>query len=91
MKSLKLEDRHELTISIRKLECEYRPHGMAPVEVVADMHHTPTGRATAITDVALPEGEIRILGPSIWHPASLHAARGRPRAARKVSGRQAWI
>jgi hypothetical protein len=53
----------------RALECI-----KATIPVVADMHHTPTGRATAIKDVELPEREIRILGPNVWHPASLHAA-----------------
>src|SRR4029077_19636549 len=37
------------------------------VAVVADVHHPPAGGAVPVEDVQFPEGEIRILGPEMWH------------------------
>jgi hypothetical protein len=43
------------------------------VPVVTDIHDAPTDRAITVEDIEFPESEIRILGPSIRHPANLHA------------------
>src|SRR5260370_12746451 len=39
--------------------------------VIADVHHPPTGRTVPVEDVEFPEGEIRILGPSVSHRPDL--------------------
>ncbi len=45
----------------------------ATVAMVTDVHHPSAGRTITIEDVEFPRSEIRILGPSVWHPADLHA------------------
>ena len=42
--------------------------------MVTNIHHAPAGRAITVEDIQFPESEIRILGPSVGHPASLRAA-----------------
>src|SRR4051795_13102817 len=51
----------------------HRPlEGMeAPVAVVTDVHHPSAGRAIAIDDVDLPQGEVGIFGPGVGHRADL--------------------
>ena len=46
----------------------------ATVPMVTDVHHPSAGRAITIEDVELPQSEVGILGPSVWHPADLHVA-----------------
>src|SRR4051812_46581119 len=45
----------------------------ATIAVVADIHPATTDRAVAVEDVEFPEGEVGIRGPSVRHPANLHA------------------
>src|ERR671916_748785 len=45
----------------------------AAIAVVADIHQVATGRAIPVQDVQLPEGEVRILGPSVGHRVALLA------------------
>ena len=40
--------------------------------MIADVHHAPTDGAVPIEDVELPQGEIRVLGPVMWHGVDLH-------------------
>lgn len=42
-------------------------HSQVAVAVVADVHHPPAGGAVAVEDIEFPEGEVRILGPELWH------------------------
>jgi hypothetical protein len=44
----------------------------ATMPVVTDMHRAPTAGAIAVDDVEFPEGEIRLRGPRVGHPADLH-------------------
>src|SRR5260370_29947078 len=44
------------------------------VPMVTNIHHAPAGRAITVEDIQFPESEIRILGPSVGHPANLRAA-----------------
>ena len=43
------------------------------IPVIADIHSMTADRAVAIEDFELPQSEISIDGPSVRHPASLHA------------------
>src|SRR5512133_3197420 len=42
-----------------------------PLPVIADVHHPSTGRAIAVKDVEIAEGEIGIRRPLVGHPADL--------------------
>src|SRR3954463_7843156 len=43
------------------------------VAVVTDRHPAFTDRAISVQDVEFPEGEIGMLGPSVWHRVTLGA------------------
>jgi 4-hydroxy-3-methylbut-2-en-1-yl diphosphate synthase IspG/GcpE len=47
----------------------------ATIPVVADIHHSSANRTITVEDIEFPVGEIRILGPSVRHPADLRAWR----------------
>jgi hypothetical protein len=42
------------------------------VAVVADIHHSSTGRTRAVEDVEFPESEIGIRRPVVRHRTALH-------------------
>ncbi len=49
------------------------------VPVVADIHQPSTDRTMAVEDIEFPQSKIRILGPSVGHPADLRATGERHR------------
>src|SRR3954464_9414572 len=53
----------------------HRPlQGVNPtVPMIADIHQPPADRTIAVEDVEFHQSEIRILGPSVGHPADLRA------------------
>ena len=44
----------------------------AAIPMIADVHHPPTDRTSAVEDVEFPQSEIGIHGPLVRHPADLH-------------------
>jgi hypothetical protein len=45
----------------------------AAMAVIANVHHPPARGTTAIENVEFPQTKVRIVGPSVRHPAGLHA------------------
>ena len=45
----------------------------ATVPVITEIHRPTTDRTGAVEDVEFPQREVRILGPSVGHPADLRA------------------
>ena len=41
--------------------------------MIADIDHAPAGRTVSVEDVEFQEGEIRVLGPVMWHGVDLRA------------------
>ena len=41
------------------------------MSMIADLHQVPADGATPVEDIEFQEGEIRVLGPVVWHGVDL--------------------
>src|SRR6478609_8458399 len=58
------------------------------MSMIADVHQVPADGAVPVDDIEFQEGEIRVLGPVMWHGVDLHISRGQPscRSPSRVRG-----